>query len=123
MEQHEQDEFVSRYTKVLVAAWTDEEFAARLDSDPTEALAEHGLTVPAGADVVVTRVIPEESSGGGIEVAVGKWEAGKISGTYVLSVPVTPQVDLSELSEDDLLSISGGFSISHCCCTPCCSCA
>jgi hypothetical protein len=123
MEQQEQDEFVTAYTKVLVAAWTDAEFAARLDSDPTEALAEHGLTAPAGSQVLVTRAIPEENSGGGIEVAVGKWEAGKVSGTYVISVPATPQVDLGELSEDDLLSISGGLSISQCCCTPCCCCA
>lgn len=123
MELQEQEEFVTAYTKVLVAAWTDEEYAARLEADPAEALAEHGLTVPAGGEIVVTRVIPEETSGGGIEVAVGKWEAGKISGTYVLSVPATPQVDLSELSEDDLVAISGGWSISSCCCTPCCSCA
>ncbi len=123
MEQQEQETFVTAYTKVLVAAWTDEEFATRLDSDPTEALAEHGLTVPAGSSVKVTRVIPEETSQGGVEVAVGKWEAGKISGTYVLSVPATPQVDLGELSDDDLLAISAGFSISHCCCTPCCCCA
>jgi hypothetical protein len=123
MELTEQEEFVTAYTKVLVSAWTDQEYAGRLESDPAQALAEHGLTVPEGAEVVVTRVIPEESAGGGVEVAVGKWEAGKISGTYVLSVPATPQVDLSELSEDDLLSISGGLSISHCCCTPCCCCA
>ena len=124
MELEEQDEFVTAYTKVLVAAWTDEEYAARLDSDPVEALAEHGLTVPAGAEIVITRVIPEETAGGGVEVAVGKWEAGKISGTYILSVPAAPQVDLGELSEEDLLSISGGsISISYCCCTPCCSCA
>ncbi|MGI8592425.1 MAG: hypothetical protein ACR2M5_15845 [Nakamurella sp.] len=123
MELIEQEEFVTAYTKVLVSAWTDQEYAGRLESDPAQALAEHGLTVPEGAEVVVTRVIPEESAGGGVEVAVGKWEAGKISGTYVLSVPATPQVDLSELSEDDLLSISGGLSISHCCCTPCCCCA
>jgi len=123
MELTEQEEFVTAYTKVLVSAWTDQEYAGRLESDPAQALAEHGLTVPEGAEVVVTRVIPEDSSGGGVEVAVGKWEAGKISGTFVLSVPATPQVDLSELSEDDLLSISGGLSISHCCCTPCCCCA
>lgn len=124
MELEEQDEFVTAYTKVLVAAWTDEEYAGRLESDPVDALAEHGLTVPAGSEVVITRVIPEETSGGGVEVAVGKWEAGKISGTYILSVPAAPQVDLGELSEDDLLSISGGsVSISYCCCTPCCSCA
>ena len=123
MELTEQEEFVTAYTKVLVSAWTDQEYAGRLESDPAQALAEHGLTVPEGAEVVVTRVIPEESAGGGVEVAVGKWEAGKISGTYVLSVPATPQVDLSELPEDDLLSISGGLSISHCCCTPCCCCA
>ena len=123
MEAQEQETFVTAYTKVLVAAWTDEEYAGRLDADPAEALAEHGLTVPPGSSVVVTRVIPEETSQGGVEVAVGKWEAGKVSGTYVLSVPATPQVDLGELSDDDLLAISAGWSISHCCCTPCCSCA
>lgn len=117
--------FLVAYTKILVAAWTDDDFAARLDSDPAAAIREFGLEVPEGANLVVARVIPEEHGQPTEESAVQKWESGAVTGTYVLSVPEIPQVDLDTLTDDDLLAIAGGLasvSISCCCCTPCCSC-
>ncbi len=123
MPMSEHDEFVAAYTKVLVASWTDDAYAARLDADPRDALAEHGLHVPAGSQLVVTRSIPRSHAEGGVEVAVSKWEAGRTTGIYVVSVPASPEVELGELSDDDLLSISGASLLSCCCCTPCCSCS
>jgi len=116
--------FMKAYTQILVAAWTDEDFAARLDSDPAAAVREYGLDVPEGANLVVTRVIPEEHGEPSEQTAIDKWEAGAVTGTYVLSVPEIPQVDLETLTEDDLLAIAAGsVSVSCCSCTPCCCCA
>ncbi len=115
--------FMAAYTKILVAAWTDDDFAARLDSEPAAAIREYGLEVPEGANLVVTRVIPEEHAAPSEEGAIAKWEAGAVTGTYVLSVPEIPQVDLDSLTEEDLLAIAGGWSVSCCSCTPCCCCA
>ena len=116
--------FIAAYTKILVAAWTDDDYAARLDSDPVSAIREFGLEVPEGANLVVTRVIPDEHAEPSEEGAIAKWEAGATTGTYVLSVPEIPQVDLDSLTEEDLLAIAAGsVSISCCSCTPCCCCA
>ncbi len=122
MSQQENETFLASYTKVLVAAWTDDEYAQRLDTDPAEALREHGLEVPAGAELVVTRVIPEDAAAPDEDAAIAKWNKGKETGVYVLSVPATPQVDFSELSESDLVAVSAGLSVS-CCSCPCSCCA
>src|ERR1700736_3409212 len=41
--------FVNAFTRVLINAWSSEEFAGRLDSDPRTALRESGLDIPADA--------------------------------------------------------------------------
>jgi len=115
--------FMSAYTKILIEAWTNDEYAARLDSDPVEAIREFGLEVPEGANLLVTRVIPEEHAEPSEEGAAAKWENGVVTGTYVLSVQEIPQVDLDSLTEEDLLAIAAGWSVSCCSCTPCCCCA
>lgn len=122
MEQQAKDEFLASYTKILVAAWTDDEFAQRLNTDPVEAIGEYGLDLPAGGELVVTRTIPDDAGAPSEDVAIGKWEAGRTTGKYVLSVPETPQVDLAELSEADLMAVSAGWSVS-CCSCPCSCCA
>jgi hypothetical protein len=122
MSQQQKDEFLSAYTKVLVAAWTDDEFADRLEADPVAAVGEFGLAVPAEGKLVVTRVIPEDAAPASEDAAFQKWEAGRVTGEYILSVPEAPQVDLSELSESDLVAISAGFSVG-CCSCPCSCCA
>ena len=122
MGQLEKDAFLASYTKVLVSAWTDDEYAQRLDSDPAGALREHGIEVPAGGKLVVTRTIPEDAGAPDEDAAIAKWEAGHQSGTYILSVPATPQVDFGELSESDLMAVSGGVKVS-CCSCPCSCCS
>ena len=122
MAQLDKDAFLASYTKVLVGAWTDDDYARRLDTDPAEALREHGIEVPAGGKLVVTRTIPEDAGAPDEDAAIAKWESGHQSGIYVLSVPATPQVDFAELSEADLMAVSGGLSVS-CCSCPCSCCA
>ncbi|MFC4589592.1 hypothetical protein [Sphaerisporangium corydalis] len=117
----ERTEFVNAYTRVLITAWSSEEFSTKLDTNPREALAEAGLELPAGAQVTLVRNVPEGHHDSNLDVQVALWERGLESGVFEFHVPETPQIDLAELSEGDLDSIAAGVDI-NCCCCPCCCC-
>jgi hypothetical protein len=117
----ERAEFVNSYTRLLITAWSSEEFAARLAADPRAAIAEVGLSVPDGAEVVVERELPPAAEGS-LDGQVSLWEDGQITGRFELHVPQTPQIDTSELTEADLDTIAAGLEVS-CCSCPCCCCA
>jgi hypothetical protein len=116
----ERTEFVNSYTRALITAWSSEEFSAKLDSNPREALAEAGLEVPAGASIQIVRTVPEGQHETNLDVQVALWEQGLESGTFEFHIPETPQIDMAELSEGDLDSIAAGDV--NCCCCPCCCC-
>lgn len=117
----ERAEFVNAYTRVLITAWSSEEFSSRLDQDPKAAVAEAGLQIPADGEVVLVRTIPAGGHEGSLDAQVALWETGLQTGRYELHVPETPQIDMAELSEGDLDAVAAGSSIG-CCCCPCCSC-
>ena len=123
MESQERTAFLSNYSKLLVAAWSDESVGDRLVSNPKAVLAEFGLQVPETADVTVVRQIPPQHGEPDANVQVRLWEEGLKSGNIEMHVPEAPQIDAGELSESELEGVAGGWSISKCCCTPCCSCA
>jgi len=108
--------FVNAYTRVLITAWSSEEFAQRLDADPKATLRENGLDIPADAEVVLVRTIPEGHHEGSLDV-----QRGLETNVYELHIPETPQVDTAELTEGDLDSIAAGLTVNSCCC-PCCCC-
>lgn len=118
MDTKERAAFVSSYTKVLTTAWSSEDFAARLEADPKPLLAEAGLRVPADARVQIVREVGGEPS---LESQIALWEQGMSSHVYELHVPDVPQLDTQELSESDLMAVSGGDTYYCCCCCPCCS--
>ena len=74
----------SAYAKAIAQAWSDEAFKAKLKSDPSSVLAELGAEVPAGVTVKVVE---------------------NTADTYYLVVPIAPE---EELSEEDLVKVSGG---------------
>jgi hypothetical protein len=113
-------EFVNAYTRVLVTAWSNEDYAQKLNTNPREALAEAGLNVPADAEIVLVRTIPEGTRDGGLDLQVELYEQGLSTNRFELHIPETPQVDTSELSEGDLEGIAAGDV--NCCCTPCSCC-
>ena len=113
--------FVNAYTRVLITAWSSEEFAQRLDADPKATLREYGLDIPADAEVVLVRTIPEGHHEGSLDVQIALWERGLETNVYELHIPETPQVDTAELTEGDLDSIAAGLTVNSCCC-PCCCC-
>lgn len=114
--------FIDAYTKALLATWSSDEYAARLESDPRGALAEVGLILPSDATIEVTR------DGAGVDAGqpdarldrqVALYETGLDDGHFAFHIPATPQIDTSALDADDLAGISGGM---YCCCCPCCCC-
>lgn len=123
---NEQDkqEFVNAYTRVLVNAWSSEEFSAQLESDPRAALAEAGLEVPEGVEVKVVReaggpeadLAPQER----LNKQYERWTAAEETGEVIVFVPATPRVDVKDLEMSDLESVAGGDF--NCCCCPCCCC-
>jgi hypothetical protein len=119
METRERTAFVSSYTKILTRAWSDPEFAERLEASPSSAIADAGLSVPSGGKVVIVRSLGGEPD---LDAQVKLWEQGKRSGEYRLHVPNAPQVETKELSEADLAAVSGGDVTACCCCCPCCTC-
>jgi len=117
----ERAEFVNSYTRVLITAWSSEDFSNRLAQDPKGALTEAGLTIPANAQVEIIRSVTESSPEASLDSQVQLWETGIASGRFVLYVPETPQIDMAELSEGDLDAVAAGLTVA-CCCTPCCTC-
>jgi hypothetical protein len=117
MEATQRASFVRGYTKVLTNAWSDESFMARLTDAPSATLSEYGLDVGSAAVEIVTATAGSASLDDQVEL----WEQGIASGAVKLYVPDVPQVETSELSDDQLDSVAGGDSYC-CCCSPCCTC-
>ncbi len=123
---NEQDkqEFVNAYTRVLVNAWSSEEFSEQLDKDPRAALAEAGLEVPEGVNVKVVREAEGPEAGLAPQERLDKqyerWTAAEETGEVIVYVPATPRVDVKDLEMSDLESVAGGDV--NCCCCPCCCC-
>jgi hypothetical protein len=115
----DRQEFVKGYTKVLTSAWSDEDYAARLQADPAAVVAEAGLEVPEGATV---EIVASTGGEGDLDDQVKIWEEGLESGGPLkLYVPDVPQVEPGELSDAELEGVAGGTDYC-CCCSPCCTC-
>jgi hypothetical protein len=119
MSLRERAEFVNGYTRVLIATWSDDDFAQRLDSHPAAALRECGIELPAEAVIEVLRIIPDDAQEANLDVQIEAWERGIETGRYLLHVPDTPQIDTAELTGSDLDSIMAAMG-ACCCCCPCC---
>jgi hypothetical protein len=122
LDPQQRSEFVDSYTRLLITAWSSEEFAGRLETDLQGALAEVGLTVPANATLERIRDVPEAKQRGGLNVQIEAWERGLESNHFYFYIPDTPQVDVSELTEGDLEGVAAAGTYACCCCCPCCSC-
>ncbi|MFF3444166.1 hypothetical protein [Streptosporangium sp. NPDC002721] len=120
LEAQKRAEFINAYTRTLVTAWSDEEYAARLATNPRAALAESGLVVSEDAEILIVRHIPEDREEGSLDLQVGLWEVGLATGQFEFHIPGTPVIDAAELSEGDLSDISAGVEADaryYCCST------
>lgn len=114
------EEFTEAYTKLLVGAWSDDSFAARLKSNPREVAAEMGLEIPPDVDVDV--VEPEGDAKQALAEYHRDFEENIAAGSSVdIIIPAAPMVDLQDLNTEDLADVAGGAAC--CCCCPCCCCS
>jgi hypothetical protein len=96
--------FIRNYSLLLAAVWGNEAEAARLTGDPTAYASSKGLPVDPGAVVRLDRT-PHE----GLflrEEVIADWTA--TPGVHILHAPATPVVDLGDLDDADLDSVSAG---------------
>lgn len=107
-------QFIHNYSKVLVQAWTDASFNAKLHDDPQFVLNQNGFAIPDSATVNI-----EDAEGSpDLEAQVKAWNDGHDSGHYVFYVPEQPQLGV-ETSKDP----TGLAQDTYCCsCCPCCTC-
>ena len=96
--------FIRNYSLLLAAVWGNEAEAARLTRDPTAYASSKGLPVDPGAVVRVDRT-PREGLFLKDEV-IADWTA--TSGVHILHVPDAPAVELEDLNDADLDSVSAG---------------
>ena len=94
--------FIRCYSRILTRAWCDDEFCAAMEADPRWAIAECGWTLPDEACVSVLRLLSRDPD---IDSQLALWEAGEMSGNYILNVPI---LAMKELSETQLDGVVGG---------------
>jgi hypothetical protein len=102
----EEAEFLVKYTELMVSVWRDEAAERALLADPKQFAIAAGLPVGAGESVVLDR-----SQADGLftkEQLLDDWNSA--ASRHILHVPSAPLVDLSELDERELESISGGVA-------------
>lgn len=118
------NEFIAAYTQVLLASWSDDAYAQRLDENPRLALAEAGLLLPDNVEIDIVRAdqMPDdaERTDDRLERQVERYASGLEAGRVALHIPSTPQIDTSELDLDELDEVAAGLV--SCCCCPCCCC-
>lgn len=73
--------------RILARTWTDSSFKQRLLEQPAAVLADYGVEIPAGVEVLAVENTPER---------------------FYLLIPPPPA---EEISEDELLSVAGGGTV------------
>jgi len=98
------DEFLQKYTELMVSVWRDENEERKLVADPKQYAIAAGLPVAAGATVVLDR----SQTDGLFTQAQLLDDWNTTAGRHILHVPDAPLIDLAELDERELESVAGG---------------
>ena len=118
MDTREREEFVRAWGSVLMKSWEDDDFKARLHSDPKAVLKGAGLDIQ--DDATVTLEAPPADAGPDLDRQIELYAEGRSSGSYLFYVQDSNQLETQEISEKELEGVAAGASsssiISCCCC-------
>jgi hypothetical protein len=98
------EDFIARYTSLMLSVWKDGAAERRLLADPRAEAEAIGLPVRPGATVTLDRSQPDGMFTR--QTLVGDWNADPAR--HVLHVPAAPMLDLGELDDRELEAIAGG---------------
>lgn len=113
----EREQFVRTWGSVLMQSWEDDDFKARLNSDPKAVLVEAGMDLQ--DDATVTLETPPADAGPDLDRQIDLYAAGRDSGRYVFYVQESNELRTQEITESELEGVSAGTccsSILSCCC-------
>lgn len=120
-----EQKFLHAYGNLLVQCWGNPAVKKKFLNDPPEVLKDFGLD-PGSAKIVIREPgsVNNDPSTWTAESQVRLWNDGLKSGSIDFFFPEEPpdSVSNAQLSDEDLEAIAGGWTLSSCCCTPCCSC-
>ncbi len=119
LDTREREEFVRAWGTILMRSWEDEDFKARLHSDPKAVMNENGLAIQ--EDAVVNLESPPADAGPDLDKQIDLYGEGQETGTYTFYVQESNQLQTQEVSEQELEGVAAGAcssSIISCCC--CC---
>ena len=114
-----ENQFVHSYSKLLIQAWTDRTFMARLEAQPAQVLREFGIATSPSATILIVRELADPSSAS-LKNQVEDWERAEQTGTLTLFVPQQPQLFQETSSGSEGFEVQDGDAC--CCCCPCCTC-
>jgi hypothetical protein len=115
----ELNDFTERFGQLLLQSWTNEDYLNKLIAEPGAALAEAGLALPASVAVRVERGepadgMPSRYEEGDFEKSYAHFVEAAETGSFTLVIPETPELELGELKDSELETVSGGANV-YCC--------
>lgn len=122
-----EQETLQTFARVMVMAWTDEDYKAQLIEEPRAVLAAAGIETPEGSKVTVREVNElgdtDSSDIGNSRQYMDSWFDGHKTGEYEFILTQAPEgYELGNmmLSDEQLDAVAGGTAAAEGCCDYCC---